>query len=111
MRRGSPSLCFCACLCKAAGFVSSTGTLPGCMRTCAVLRWALAYKQSLALPLRRPPDAIGEIVGLKTKKCVPCEAGTQPLAEPEVNKMRLQVGRAGGGGVRGLQGRCQGTGG
>lgn len=39
----------------------------------------------------KPPDAIGNIVGLKNKRCVPCEGDVKPLGESDVNKLRLQV--------------------
>ena len=35
---------------------------------------------------------MGELIGLKSKKCVPCEAGAQPLSETEVNRLCQQVG-------------------
>lgn len=39
----------------------------------------------------RPPDAMGEITGLKNKKCLPCEGGKVPkLEENEVNRLRSQ---------------------
>lgn len=39
----------------------------------------------------RPPDAMGEITGLKNKKCLPCEGGNIPkLDETEKNRLRLQ---------------------
>jgi len=34
---------------------------------------------------------MGEIVGLKNKKCVPCEGGVQPLPESEINRLQKQV--------------------
>lgn len=41
--------------------------------------------------LRRPPEAMGKIIGLKNKKCVPCEGGALALLpESEVNRLRLQ---------------------
>ena len=30
-------------------------------------------------------------MGLKAKKCVPCEGGAQPLPETEVNRLAKQV--------------------
>ncbi|KAG7669710.1 hypothetical protein Ndes2437B_g05895 [Nannochloris sp. 'desiccata'] len=39
----------------------------------------------------RPPEAMGEITGLKNKKCLPCEGGNVPkLDETEINRLRLQ---------------------
>ena len=39
----------------------------------------------------KPPDAIGEITGLKNKKCLPCEGGAVPkLSDVEVNRLKLQ---------------------
>jgi hypothetical protein len=34
---------------------------------------------------------MGEIVGLKNKKCVPCEGGVQALGDAEVNRLAKQV--------------------
>ncbi len=39
---------------------------------------------------------MAEIVGLKNKKCVPCEGGVQPLSESEINRLQKQVGMQGG---------------
>lgn len=39
----------------------------------------------------KPPDKIGEIVGLKNKRCIPCEGDVKPLSESEVNKLVMQV--------------------
>lgn len=38
----------------------------------------------------KPPEGMGELIGLKSKKCVPCEAGAQPLSETEVNRLCQQ---------------------
>ena len=39
----------------------------------------------------KPPEAIGEITGLKNKKCVPCEGNNVPkLDDAEINRLRLQ---------------------
>ena len=39
----------------------------------------------------KPPEAIGEITGLKNKKCLPCEGGNVPkLDDAEINRLRLQ---------------------
>ena len=39
----------------------------------------------------KPPEAIGEIAGIKNKKCVPCEGGNVPkLDDAEINRLRLQ---------------------
>ncbi|EFN53382.1 hypothetical protein CHLNCDRAFT_137157 [Chlorella variabilis] len=38
----------------------------------------------------KPPEAMAEIMGLKAKKCVPCEGGAQPLPETEVNRLAKQ---------------------
>lgn len=40
----------------------------------------------------RPPEAMGEIVGLKNKKCVACEGGIEALSESEINRLQKQVG-------------------
>lgn len=41
----------------------------------------------------KPPRGMAEVIGLKAKKCVPCEGGTlQPLQPNEVEGMRQQVG-------------------
>ncbi len=37
---------------------------------------------------------MGEIVGLKNKKCVACEGGIEALPESEINRLQKQVGRA-----------------
>lgn len=42
-------------------------------------------------PAHRPPEKIREIVGLRNKKCVPCEGGVTPLEESQVNQLRMQV--------------------
>lgn len=42
---------------------------------------------------------MAEIVGLKNKKCVPCEGGVQPLSESEINRLQKQVGTRRGGGT------------
>ncbi len=34
---------------------------------------------------------MGKVVGLKSKRCVPCEGGASPLAEAEVENLRRQV--------------------
>ena len=39
----------------------------------------------------RPPDKIASIIGLKSKKCVPCEAGAKPLTDAEIELLRRQV--------------------
>eukprot|EP00887_Chlorella_sp_A99_P006532 scaffold3.g6532.t1 len=39
----------------------------------------------------KPPEKLGEIMGLKNKKCVPCEGGAQALPDAEVNRLRLQA--------------------
>ena len=44
---------------------------------------------------------MGELIGLKSKKCVPCEAGAEPLPESEVNRLCQQVGGWAGGRVGG----------
>ena len=41
--------------------------------------------------LRRPPEKIASIVGLKSKKCVPCETGAKPLTDAEIENLRRQV--------------------
>ncbi|PRW60065.1 pterin-4-alpha-carbinolamine dehydratase [Chlorella sorokiniana] len=38
----------------------------------------------------KPPDAMGEIVGLKNKKCVACEGGIEALSESEINRLQKQ---------------------
>ncbi|GHP03163.1 hypothetical protein PPROV_000191800 [Pycnococcus provasolii] len=40
----------------------------------------------------KPPEKINEIVGLAIRKCVPCEAGAEPLELTEANKMARQAG-------------------
>lgn len=40
----------------------------------------------------RPPEAMAEIVGLKNRKCVPCEGGVQALGESDINRLQKQVG-------------------
>ena len=42
----------------------------------------------------KPPESIGEIVGLKNKKCVPCEGGKNvvALSEDEADRLRMQAG-------------------
>lgn len=37
---------------------------------------------------------MGEIVGLKNKKCVACEGGIEPLPESEINRLQKQVREA-----------------
>lgn len=39
----------------------------------------------------RAPDAIANLVGLGTKKCVPCDASTPILSEKDVERLRNQV--------------------
>ena len=52
----------------------------------------------------RPPERIGEIVGLKNRKCVPCEGGkVQALTEPQANRLLKQVCVGGGGGGQGAR--------
>jgi 4a-hydroxytetrahydrobiopterin dehydratase len=42
-------------------------------------------------PHSRPPERIGEFMGLKNKRCVPCEGGDiKPLEDAQVNRLRLQ---------------------
>lgn len=39
----------------------------------------------------KPPEAMGEITGLKNKKCVPCEGGqVSRLEDTEINRLRAQ---------------------
>ena len=39
----------------------------------------------------RPPQAMGKVVGLKSKRCVPCEEGAAPMSDAEVEILRRQV--------------------
>lgn len=39
---------------------------------------------------------MNEIMGLQSKKCVPCEGGVQALGETDVNRLAKQVGGARG---------------
>lgn len=38
----------------------------------------------------KPPEAMAEIVGLKNRKCVPCEGGVQALGESDINRLQKQ---------------------
>ncbi|PSC76700.1 pterin-4-alpha-carbinolamine dehydratase [Micractinium conductrix] len=38
----------------------------------------------------KPPEAMNEIMGLQSKKCVPCEGGVQALGETDVNRLAKQ---------------------
>ena len=47
---------------------------------------------TLLLFVCRPPDAIKEIVGLSSKRCIPCEGGDVPkLSESDVERLKKQV--------------------
>ncbi len=40
----------------------------------------------------RPPDKIKEIVGLSSKRCIPCEGGDEPkLSEHDIERLKKQV--------------------
>ena len=44
--------------------------------------------------MRRPPDGMGKFVGLKSKRCAPCEGGNVPkLSQAEAEALRIQVSR------------------
>lgn len=44
--------------------------------------------------MRRPPDGMGKFVGLKSKRCAPCEGGNVPkLSQAEAEALRIQVNR------------------
>ena len=59
--------------------------------------WVPLPLSLLPLPLCcRPPEAMNEIMGLQSKKCVPCEGGVQALGETDVNRLAKQVGGARG---------------
>ncbi|KAL4859169.1 putative pterin-4-alpha-carbinolamine dehydratase [Chlorella vulgaris] len=38
----------------------------------------------------KPPEAMNDIMGLHSKKCVPCEGGVQALSETDVNRLGNQ---------------------
>eukprot|EP00210_Caulerpa_lentillifera_P005339 g5102.t1 len=41
--------------------------------------------------LIKPPDDMDKILGLKSKRCTPCEGGTPRLTEKEIERLRNQV--------------------
>jgi hypothetical protein len=58
----------------------------------AVMRRQVCMLSKNVCGTDRPPDGMGKFVGLKSKRCTPCEGGNVPkLSQTEAESLRIQV--------------------
>ena len=74
-------------------YVGAAADAAGCRQRVASLQSDAIGKHVIRLLVLRcrPPAAMANVIGLRSKRCVPCEAGASPLSDADVENLRRQV--------------------